>query len=665
MLKNYFAIFCSFTLFTIGSLKAQNVALDFDGIDDYVQTNYTGVSGNGARTIEAWIRTTKNSLPTGSGGAGQSVIADWGSFTTGGRFTFNILWSNAIRIEVGGNGLSGTTAVNDGNWHHVAVTYNPNSTPNINMYVDGVRDVAGNVTVPINTGSVSDMRIGARIDGLSFFEGGIDEVRVYNFEKDSTSIYATMNQELCGTLPTGLVSYFKLNEGIPNGGNIANSLATDYISNNTNALLGFALNGTASNWVNGPTLIGGNATGSISDVACANYTSPSGNNIWTTTGIYTDTLVSSSGCDSLLTVDLTILQSEDSVFITDCDSYTAPSGLIYTVSGSYQDTFFSGNSVGCDSITYIELFIGSVSISFMDTIVCDEITINGTSYTSSTLFVDTFPSGLAGCDSIVTYNITVFNSASTSETIDACDSVEYDGAWYFSTQQLLFSGNTNNLAACDSVHVVNLVVNSSSAPTFDTILACDSILIEGVWYSENTNLEILYFNAQGCDSTHFIDLTVESFDFNNIEFNNWQISLLDTLEATFDWYNCEDSSFIESNTTGVLFNTVFPEYYAVVTTANCVYSSPCYPWQPESINDLFNSQFSLTPNPNTGSFNIDLGSENKASNYSIVNIVGQQVAFKTLDNFSHFVVDENLIEGMYLIMIETNNGKFAKKFLVK
>ena len=85
---------------------SQNTSLNFDGVNDYVQTTYSGISGGtAARSIEAWIKTTANFNPSASGS--QGVIADYGSFVTGGRFTFCVLWSNAIRIEVGGNGLSG------------------------------------------------------------------------------------------------------------------------------------------------------------------------------------------------------------------------------------------------------------------------------------------------------------------------------------------------------------------------------------------------------------------------------------------------------------------------------------------------------------------------------------------------------------------------------
>ncbi len=182
-------------------------ALDFDGVDDYVQTNYPGISGNGARTVMAWINTTEYTI------GNQQVITDWGTVATGGRFTFCLLHNNALRLEVLGNGLGGTIAVNDGNWHHVAVTYDPDSANTVSLYVDGVLDVAGNLTVSVNTGTTVDFRIGRRIDDAKMFTGKIDEVSLW--DRALTQQEVIDNSCITGdptTIPN-LVTYYDFNDG--------------------------------------------------------------------------------------------------------------------------------------------------------------------------------------------------------------------------------------------------------------------------------------------------------------------------------------------------------------------------------------------------------------------------------------------------------------------
>lgn len=230
--------------------KAQT-SLNFDGVNDYVQTSYTGISGNNARTIEAWIKTTENCNP--SNGGSQQVIADWGIASTGARFTFNILWSNAIRVEVQGNGVSGTIAVNDGEWHHVAAVYDPTASLKLKLYVDGVLDYEDNFTVPVNTGSNVNLRIGKRVDNINLFKGSIDEVRVWDVARTQSELNDNKNIEFC-TAPSSLKAYYKCNEGVANGNNSSIASLTDYSGNNNNGTLeGFTLNDATSNFVVGPT----------------------------------------------------------------------------------------------------------------------------------------------------------------------------------------------------------------------------------------------------------------------------------------------------------------------------------------------------------------------------------------------------------------------------
>ncbi|MCG8575920.1 MAG: T9SS type A sorting domain-containing protein [Flavobacteriales bacterium] len=57
------------------------------------------------------------------------------------------------------------------------------------------------------------------------------------------------------------------------------------------------------------------ATGSTEEIACGSYTLPSGSQTYTTSGIYADTLSTVDGCDSVLTIDLTINTVDTSVIV--------------------------------------------------------------------------------------------------------------------------------------------------------------------------------------------------------------------------------------------------------------------------------------------------------------------------------------------------------------
>ena len=95
----------------------------------------------------------------------------------------------------------------------------------------------------------------------------------------------------------------------------------------------------------------------IVESACSSYTSPSGNYTWTSSGIYKDTIQNVTGCDSIITINLTINQpTSSSINVNACDSYTSPSGnYTWVSSGTYNDTI--QNYDGCDSVITVNLVI--------------------------------------------------------------------------------------------------------------------------------------------------------------------------------------------------------------------------------------------------------------------------------------------------------------------
>ncbi|WP_053991234.1 LamG-like jellyroll fold domain-containing protein [Mangrovimonas sp. TPBH4] len=226
--------------------------LHFDGVDDYVQGTVAPVTGSGDRTVEAWIRTTKDS------DGNQSVICDWGdSSGSNKRFTFNILWGNTLRLEVTGGGINGTTAVNDGEWHHVAVTYDNGASNRVNLYVDGNLDISGNMNngAYAYTGSSVKLRLGMRVLGDNLFEGDMDEVRVWDYALTQEEIQSRMHVELCGD-ETGLVAYYPFAEGTPGTDNAGMTTANDMSATaDIGTLNNFALAGETSNWVEGHGLV--------------------------------------------------------------------------------------------------------------------------------------------------------------------------------------------------------------------------------------------------------------------------------------------------------------------------------------------------------------------------------------------------------------------------
>ena len=133
--------------------------------------------------------------------------------------------------------------------------------------------------------------------------------------------------------------------------------------------------------------------------------------------IATYTLTNVAGCDSVVTLNLTINSSNTGTdVITACDSYTWIDGNTYTSSNN-SATHTLTNTAGCDSVVSLDLTItysntGQVSLNG-----CDQVSLNGQTYTVSGTYIQNLVNS-DGCDSILTINanLTYSNFIQTQPT---------------------------------------------------------------------------------------------------------------------------------------------------------------------------------------------------------------------------------------------------------
>ena len=239
---------------------------------------------------------------------------------------------------------------------------------------------------------------------------------------------------------------------------------------------------------------------SIADTACNSYTW--GGVTYTQSGDYLHTFANSAGCDSVVTLHLTINHSvSELVEATACDSYTW-NDSVYTQSGTYTQTFTAAN--GCDSVVTLHLTLKySETAEYAET-ACDSYTWNDSVYAQSGDYVQTFTNA-DGCDSIITLHLTVNYSNTGDTTAIACDSLNWYGTTYMSSGD--YSYTLTNAAGCDSIVTLHLTVNYSNTGD-TTAIACDSFEWYGTTYTSSGDYLHTLTNANGCDSIVTLHLTV-------------------------------------------------------------------------------------------------------------------------------------------------------------
>ena len=244
--------------------------------------------------------------------------------------------------------------------------------------------------------------------------------------------------------------------------------------------------------------------------ACDSYTWIDGNTYTESTNEPIFTLTNAAGCDSVVTLHLTVNHSNTGVDEqTACDSYTWIDGNTYTESTN-EPIFTLTNAAGCDSVVTLHLTINYSNTGIDEQAACDSYTwIDGNTYTASTNEPTFTLTNAAGCDSVVTLHLTVNNSSTGIDEQIACDSYTWiDGNTYTaSTNEPIFT--LTNAEGCDSVVTLHLTVNYSSTG-IDEQIACDSYTwIDGNTYTASTNEPIFTLtNAEGCDSVVTLHLTI-------------------------------------------------------------------------------------------------------------------------------------------------------------
>lgn len=204
-------VFIFLFLFAAAPARGQSLlpgsgnCLRLDGIDDYLLAGQGNRGVTNKLTVEAWIKTSSNQL---------SWIAGKYSNSNGEDAGYELLLSNGYAVLYGRDGSNlyrssglSTTRVSDNRWHHIAGVFDNGRWE---IWVDGLLE--NSLNTGYTQGSLATNRPHLSIGYYQefnnlFFNGNIDEVRIWNIAQTGEQIRKQMCLKLTGK-EANLTGYF-------------------------------------------------------------------------------------------------------------------------------------------------------------------------------------------------------------------------------------------------------------------------------------------------------------------------------------------------------------------------------------------------------------------------------------------------------------------------
>jgi hypothetical protein len=181
-------------------------AVSFDGSDDHIDlpdmaTDYTGGITVGAwvycHSLQNWFRV----LDLGNGAPSDNIL--FSNVGTSADLRFAIFQGSTLYS------LTAPGVLETNRWLHLAATVD--ASGNAKLYKNGVQVASGNMSLPNLVNRTNNYLGRSNWAPDAYFDGLLDEVRLYNRALSAAEVARLANSEEPAT--TGLVAYWPLNEG--------------------------------------------------------------------------------------------------------------------------------------------------------------------------------------------------------------------------------------------------------------------------------------------------------------------------------------------------------------------------------------------------------------------------------------------------------------------
>ena len=409
---------------------------------------------------------------------------------------------------------------------------------------------------------------------------------------------------------------------------------------------------------------------------CESYYWNIPNQTYYSSQIIVDTIPNHVGCDSIITLNLTIYPTyNDTTDVVQCESYHwNQTGLDYQLSGYYSDTLQT--VFGCDSILTLNLTILNSTDSSESQTACDSYLwpLNGQTYTVSGLYVDTIPNA-AGCDSIITLDLTIVsslppvventfsmpsdaNSCVGEVAITIAGNPDFELDIDNGSQVITTNGYSLVMNLCAGVHDLHVTDNCGDTLTTQFVIPVDSNYVFSNPFIDSLAIDSLGVTMTNCDiyyagiDTAYIDSIWANGNTVNVIWN-----IVDSNGSNFD-----TTSYVLNNGNGVYWlqlsvfcpNKSVGEYFAVTEAIYFNNGSV----STAGISDYKQRLFEVYPNPTNNLVTINFSGSD--ASLTVYDLQGKIVLKDQIQN-QEIISLENFERGVYLFDFRNSNGQSIQR----
>jgi hypothetical protein len=391
----------------------------------------------------------------------------------------------------------------------------------------------------------------------------------------------------------------------------------------------------------------------------------------TETGTYIGIFQSVTGCDSMVTLNLTV----NPIYITAIDAEICEgkkylfAGQELTQSGQYENKLYS--TLGCDSLIVLNLTVNPAYNQSSDAVICQYETyfFSGSYLTQSGHYQDVSKT-VDGCDSITNLNLTV--NPVYYQFLDAtiCAGESYLFAGIERTESGEYNDSLKTITGCDSIIMLNLTVNAvSHEATEAAICQGESFLFSGKEYEASGTYTDSLKTHLGCDSILVLNLTVQMLPEIPVISQN-KNTLISSLVEGNQWFKNGNEIYGGVNQT---LDIVESGDYSVIVTNYAGCSTPAVDYKAVYTSltafQTVGLSCAIFPNPNNGLFTVEIESDKQEEIVlKLFSTDGKTIAQQQHENVpgrsSILFGKENIVKGVYSLQIITRSGILTRKLIV-